>query len=141
MAQRGYLTNIASEFFVVSLLSRLGLDASLTLGNKKQVDIVVAFDEGKAITIDVKAVAGKMDWLLGNSTPKAKPGHFVFFVAYEGKFNEPLLPPRVWVVPASKVGLHTKVAANGKTHYVPRKAFLESGTAYESAWELLRGDA
>lgn len=30
--QRGYNTNLASEFFVLSILYRLGLDASLTLG-------------------------------------------------------------------------------------------------------------
>ena len=138
MAQRGYLTNIASEFFVISLLSRLELDASLTLGNKKQVDIVVTLEAGRAITIDVKAVAAKMDWLLGSSKPKEQENHFVFLVSYEGRFKEPLESPRVWVVPSQNLAKHTKVAGNGKTHYVPRKAFLESGKEYENAWGLLR---
>ena len=35
-----YNTNLASEFYVLSMLHRLGSDASLTLGNKKSVDIV-----------------------------------------------------------------------------------------------------
>ena len=36
-----YNTNLASEFYVMSVLCRLGLEANLTLGNKKAVDIVV----------------------------------------------------------------------------------------------------
>ncbi len=36
-----YNTNLASEFYVLSMLHRLGADASLTLGNKKAVDIIV----------------------------------------------------------------------------------------------------
>ena len=39
--QRGYNTNLASEFYVLSMLYRLGFDANLTLGNKKSVDITV----------------------------------------------------------------------------------------------------
>lgn len=141
MAQRGYLTNIASEFFIVSLLSRLGLDASLTLGNKKRVDILVSQSEGRALTIDVKAVAGKMDWILGNTKFEGAKGHFVVLVGYEGKFNEPLAIPRVWVVPSGELLAHMKVAGNGKTHYVPRKAFLENGAKYENAWSHLQHES
>ena len=36
-----YNTNLAGEFFILSVLYRLGADANLTLGNKKSVDIVV----------------------------------------------------------------------------------------------------
>ena len=86
MAQKGYLTNIASEFYVISVLSRLGYDASLTLGNKKRVDIAVVLAEGKALTIDVKAVAGKMDWLLGNGELHEAANHFVVLVCYEPNF-------------------------------------------------------
>jgi hypothetical protein len=56
--QRGYDTNLASEFYVLSILYRLGLDANVTLGNKKSVDISVVLGPGRAVTIDVKAVAG-----------------------------------------------------------------------------------
>ena len=61
--QSSYDTNLASEFFVMSELHHLGLDAHLTLGNKKAVDIVVVHPRGDTITIDVKAVAGSVDWL------------------------------------------------------------------------------
>jgi hypothetical protein len=68
----GHQTNLASEFYVMSLLHRLGFDAHLTLGNKKSVDIVVVHGPGDSVTIDVKAVAGKMDWPMSNvgGTPR-----------------------------------------------------------------------
>jgi hypothetical protein len=37
-----YNTNLAAEFYVLSILHRLGAEAALTLGNKKAVDINVA---------------------------------------------------------------------------------------------------
>lgn len=51
-----YNTNLAAEFYVLSMLYRLGADASLILGNKKAVDIVVASTPGRTVTIDVKGV-------------------------------------------------------------------------------------
>jgi hypothetical protein len=45
------------------------------LGNKKSVDIAVVLGPGRAITVDVKAVAGKMDWLMGSSPDSPKPNH------------------------------------------------------------------
>lgn len=138
MAQHGYLTNIASQYFVISLLSRLGMDVSLTLGNKKQVDIVVTLSEGRFLKIDVKADAGKRDWIPGSSNPQASASHYFVLEGYEGNFNDPLIPPRVWVVPSLELAKHAKVAGNGRTHDVPRKAFLASGREYEPAWELLQ---
>jgi hypothetical protein len=48
-----YDTNLAAEFYVLSALHRLGLSATLTLGNKKSVDIVIARDAGDALTLDL----------------------------------------------------------------------------------------
>lgn len=138
MSQQGYLTNLASEFHVMSALSRLGFDASLTLGNKKRVDIAVVLEEGRAVTIDVKGVAKKMDWLLGNSVPHEHPNHFIVLVGYEGQFSDPKVVPRMWCVPSTELTEFVKVASNGKTRYVPRKAFLESAQRFEDAWDLLR---
>jgi hypothetical protein len=58
MATRGYNTNLAAEFYVLSVLHRLGVDVNLTLGNKKSVDISAVKAAEKAITIDVKGLAG-----------------------------------------------------------------------------------
>ena len=50
MGEKGHNTNLAAEFYVLSILYRLGINAHLTLGNKKFVDIVVE-KEDKVITI------------------------------------------------------------------------------------------
>lgn len=71
-----YDTNLASEFYVLSSLYRLGMDASLTLGNKKSVDIVVVREAGDTITIDVKAVVGKYDWPVNNVKEQPQANHF-----------------------------------------------------------------
>lgn len=57
MGEKGHNTNLAAEFYVLSILYRLGINAHLTLGNKKSVDIVVE-KEDKVITIDVKGLKG-----------------------------------------------------------------------------------
>jgi hypothetical protein len=41
-----YNTNLASEFHVLSMLHRRGAEASLTVGNKKSVDIAVVLGAG-----------------------------------------------------------------------------------------------
>jgi hypothetical protein len=97
--KKGYDTNLASEFYVLSVLYRLGRDASLTLGNKKALDIAVILEEGRATTIDVKTVADKMDWLFGNKAPHQAPNHFVVLVSYESSFSRIAETPRVWVFP------------------------------------------
>ena len=59
------ITGIASEFYVLSMLLRKGADATLTLGNKKNIDIFVNKD-WKAFTIDVKVLKSTGDFILGN---------------------------------------------------------------------------
>ena len=46
------ITGIASEFYVLSMLLRKGADATLTLGNKKNIDIFVNKD-GKVEFLNV----------------------------------------------------------------------------------------
>src|SRR2546428_14038014 len=100
MRQHGYETNLAAEFYVLSVLHRLGISATLTLGNKKSVDIVVVRQAGEAVTVDVNGVAGRWDWPGDNIRKPAKPRqHFLVFVTYEGGFAEPKTLPRVWVAP------------------------------------------
>ena len=57
-----YNTNLAAEFYVLSMLHRLGAEAALTLGNKKAVDIVVANENMSITTIDVKGLEKRYDW-------------------------------------------------------------------------------
>jgi hypothetical protein len=136
--QRGYNTNLASEFYVLSMLYRLGLDANLTLGNKKSVDISVVLGPGRAVTVDVKAVAGKMDWLMGNTPASPRPNHFVVLVSYEGQFADARQAPRCWIVRHEDVLPLVKTAgAKGAMRYLSRKQVLNTLGNHEGAWQLL----
>jgi len=138
VVQRGYNTNLASEFYVLSMLYRLGMDANLTLGNKKSVDISVVLGPGRAVTVDVKAVAGKMDWLMGNTPDTPKPNHFVVLVSYEGQFNDARVAPRCWVVSHKDILPIIKTAwTKGAMRYLSRKQALADFADREGAWQLL----
>ncbi len=76
-----YDTNLAAEFYVLSVLHRLGAEANLTLGNKKAVDIVVVRDTGDTVTVDVKGLAGKTSWPVDNVK---EPGERYFICVCSG---------------------------------------------------------
>lgn len=57
MSQKTQNTNLASEYYVLSMLYRLGVNAYMTQGNKKSVDILIKKGK-KIITIDVKGLQG-----------------------------------------------------------------------------------
>lgn len=56
-------TGIVSEFYVLSVLLRCGINANLTLGNQKKVDIIVN-NKGVAMTIDVKGLKSSGDFIM-----------------------------------------------------------------------------
>lgn len=65
-----YNTNLASEYYVLSTLYRLGFDAYITLGNKKSIDIILNLNDVRQITIDVKGLAGTTLFPLDNISEK-----------------------------------------------------------------------
>jgi hypothetical protein len=140
--QRGYNTNLASEFYVLSMLYRLGFDANLTLGNKKSVDIAVVLGPGRAVTVDVKAVAGKMDWLMGSTPDSQKQNHYVVLVSYEGRFGDPHQVPRCWILRHDEILPLIKTASGkGGMRYLSRRQVLSSLSDREGAWQLLGDEA
>lgn len=123
---------------MLSMLYRLGVDANLTLGNKKSVDISVVLGPGRAVTVDVKAVAGKMDWLMGSTPAQPQANHFVVLVPYEGQFGNPTVPPRCWVVPHEHLLPLVKTAGGkGAMRYLSRRQAIADFVSHEGAWELL----
>lgn len=133
----GYNTNLASEFYVMSVLYRLGLEPHLTLGNKKSVDIAVLRSPGKALTIDVKGVAGKNDWLVGRQPARPRPHHYVVLVCYEGRFESHQDAPRCWVIPHADFLPLVNRSETGSAFYIRRKQVLEECGAFDDAWHLL----
>ena len=133
----GYDTNLASEFYVLSCLHRIGLTASLTLGNKKGVDIVVARKAGDAVTIEVKGTAKKYDWVINNLTSLNPERHFVVLVSFEDHIGDSTMPaPRVWVLPFSDVERFRR-PYKGNMKTLSRAQMLREGKKYENAWSLI----
>jgi hypothetical protein len=135
-------TNLASEFHVLSSLYRLGLDAHLTLANKKAVDIVVVRGPSDVITIDVKAVAKCMDWPIGNKTVVSPDRHYLVFVCYNGAFGDVAKVPDTWVVPYAaieKFGLAKPY--KGGMRVLSRSQLTKLGQQYRDAWHLLASSA
>jgi len=139
MSDKSYNTNLASEFYVLSVLHRLGLDAVLTLGNKKSVDLAVIRDAGDSVTVDVKGLAGKTAWPVDN-VKKVKTKHFLVFVCYCGKIEEVAVPPEVWVIPSTKLAPFIYHAPGGRK-VVQRSKLLQEAQEYRNAWPLIAGDS
>ena len=140
-SQRAYNTNLASEFYVMSVLYRLGLDANLTLGNKKSVDIVVVLAPGKTITIDVKAVAGAVDWLVGSTVSEPRDRHFVVLLSYEGRFGKVDELPKAWVLPHRDFLAIVKTAKPPSVLRYVSRAQVRRMTRHQDAWHLLQAKA
>jgi hypothetical protein len=138
--QNSYNTNLASEFFVMSVLHRLGLDAHLTLGNKKAVDVVIVRTPGDSVTVDVKAVAGKVDWLVGNTPIEPRNRHFIALITYNGRFADPSVGPCTWVLPHQEfLNLIKSAKPPSKMRFVSRVDVVKL-TERAEAWNLLCAD-
>jgi len=135
---RGYNTNLAAEFYVLSMLHRLGLDANLTLGNKKSVDIVVVQKSGDVITIDVKGLAGTTSWPVDN-VKKTDKGHFLVFVSFLNKIENHSVLPEVYIVPSKKLSKFVYHSPNGKRKVVQLSRIRKDGKKFREAWELIKG--
>jgi hypothetical protein len=130
-----YDTNLASEFYVLSMLHRLGAEPSLTLANKKAVDIYVAAGNDEFITIDVKGVARAYDWPVSNLKGTKRKNHFYVLVCFEGAIEDPSTIPSVWIVPCDAITRFIKPYKNRLN--VSRALIKKNGQAYRDAWDLI----
>lgn len=100
-------TGMVSEFYVLSVLLRCGINANLTLGNQKKVDIIVN-NKGVAMTIDVKGLKSSGDFIIGNyMESKDDKNHFYIFVYYSD-FENIKENPELFVVPATEISAIVK---------------------------------
>jgi hypothetical protein len=133
-----YNTNLASEFYVLSMLHRLGADAALTLGNKKAVDIMVVSENREITTIDVKGLEGRYDWPADNIRLLEEPHHFYVLVSFDRKIADPLSAPYVWIIPANEL---KQFIRKYKTRTVISRAQVKAkGQIYLQAWNLITGE-
>ena len=129
-------TNLAAEFHVLSVLHRLGLNANLTLGNKKSVDIAVVRDAGEAYTIDVKGLAGKTGWPIDNVRP-GRNGHFIVFVSFLGKIDKTEVAPEVYIVPSMEMDVLAYNAPGGRK-LLRYTMMRDNAHRFKEKWELLK---
>lgn len=124
-------TGMAAEFFVLSQLFRMGLEAYLSQGNKKSIDIRVVHSVNRSISVDVKAVRGYSSLVVNNVRPA--PNHFLAFVIYNDKFENVAIPPDVFIVPSKEVGAITK------KFKLERRVMKGDLLKYKNRWALLKG--
>jgi hypothetical protein len=127
-----YNTNLAAEYYVLSVLYRKGLEAYLTLGNKKSIDIILQTKSGGQITIDVKGVSKQYDWPADNIT-KEKSSHYYIFVCFDGHIEDHKVIPSSWVVPADKV--KSFIIKYSTRSVVSRKLMRNEGGPYKDNWD------
>ncbi len=122
-------TGVAAEYFVLSQIYRLGLEAYISQGNKKAIDIRVIQENGNPISVDVKAVRGYSSLVVNNV--KTKKDHFIAFVIYNNKFEDVLTQPEVYIVPSLEVPSITR-------HFkAERRVMKGSLLKYHNNWSVL----
>lgn len=140
LKNNGYNTNLASEYFIMSTLCRFGMDAYLSLGNKKGVDIIVKAEKESICIVEVKGVSRKFDWLINNkgSFP-ASENLFYALVCYNNKIQELESTPDFWIIPSLKIkeDLKFKIAGNGKTVYLSNSEIQKSYGIFKNRIDVL----
>jgi hypothetical protein len=139
-AEISYNTNLSAEYYVMSLLSRIGKEAYLSLGNKKGVDIIVTTEKGAICLLEVKGVNKQNDWLIGNTGKFLQsPALFYALMCFNGKIEQLTVPPDLWVIPSNRLGRITehKVAKNEKTVFISNKHIREQYSDYKNTFKHL----
>jgi len=136
---KGYNTNLASEYYVLSMLYRQGFDAYITLGNRKGIDIILNLNDEKQITIDVKGLQGTTLFPLDNVDDQtAKPNHFVVFLSFLNKMSDPLVLPEIYVVPHNDLKDLMYHNPKGNRKGINLSMLRSTAAAYRNNWEILK---
>lgn len=136
---KGYNTNLASEYYVLSMLYRQGFDAYITLGNKKGIDIILNLNDEKQITIDVKGLQGTTLFPLDNVDEQAeKPNHFVVFLSFLNKMSDPLVLPEIYVLPHNALKELMYHNPKGNRKGINLSMLRSTAATYRNNWEILK---
>lgn len=136
---KGYNTNLASEYYVLATLYRLGFDAYITLGNKKGIDIILNLNDEKQLTIDVKGLQGTTLFPLDNVNEKAdKPHHFIVFLSFLNKMDEISVVPEMFIIPHNKIKDFLYQNPKGNRKGINLSMLRNSATEYKNNWNQLK---
>jgi len=99
MAQAKHL-DWAAKFFVVSVLHRMGVEATVSFSQSDNVDITIIQESGRALTVDVKTLSGTKEWTV--SPFRARNHHYMVFVWYPPN-GKPSAQPTAYVVASERL--------------------------------------
>lgn len=145
--------NLASEFYVASQLfrlelPRLGKVATITLGQAKQIDLVVTDPRkpGRTVTIDLKGLKRKDNWPIGElSSILRRRDHFYVLISYLDRFSELGVQPDAFIIPSMMKGIPSieRIVSpwSGRPDLKCVGYRTVKGSKYENAWHLLFHEA
>lgn len=139
-SDNNYNTNLASEYFVMSLMCRAGKEAYLSLGNKKGVDVIVKTLKGSMCIVEVKGVNKRNDWLINNLGKfEVAPNLIYALVCYHGEIADLTSTPDFWIIPSLKLAevSEHKISKNEKTVYVSNKYIRDNYDEYKNSLKHL----
>jgi len=99
MARAKHL-DLAAKFYVLSVLHRMGLDATVTFSQDDNVDITIVQESGRALTIDIKTLTGSKNWQIAPF--RARDHHYMVFVWYPST-DAPTIQPEVYIVASERL--------------------------------------
>ena len=130
----GYNTGLAAEFYVLSVLHRKGFNASLTLGNRKAIDIVVESLD-RTVTIDVKGMVSRTNWPLDNFTSATRVNHYIALVTFNNRIKDHTVRPTVYLVPAADIPQFFYVNPKGNRRTIQFSRMRDEGSKYLENWD------
>lgn len=139
MKNNGYNTNLASEYYVLSTLYRLGLEAYITLGNKKSIDIILNLNDKKQITIDVKGLKGNGMFPIDNvDTDLKKPNQYIVFVNYLNKIEDPTSVPEIFILPHNEIKKYIYINPKENRKGIYPSRLRKECTKYKNNWNIFK---
>jgi hypothetical protein len=127
---------LSARFHVLSVLHRLGAEASLTNAHPENVDVTVVQGPGRALTLDVKTLVGTTKWLVQPFT--ARKNHYVAFVLFASDAAaDPSTAPEVLVFPSVRLKSLLGQQSAGTIDIQS----LASELAISNPWQQLVADA
>jgi len=122
--------DLAAKFHVLSVLYSLGVDATVSVGAQKDVDITVVRKPGEVFTIDVKAVRQPKSWQIDDFP--VDRSHFIVFVYFSSRSSAPSMPKSY--VLNSRVLRSWAKQHNG---LIEAKELLKTAKDAREAWDRL----
>jgi hypothetical protein len=122
--------DLAAKFHVLSVLYRLGADATVSVGPQRDVDIIIVRKPGEVFTIDVKVVHEAKSWNIDDFP--VDRSHFIVFVYFSGRT---FLSQSIRSYVLSSKALHSW--AKEHEGLVEAKELLKTAKDAREAWERL----